>query len=276
MSDTEVVENEIVYYNREKYIKRVVFKDCEIVEGKFMNCEFINCIFRGGTARQSEFRDCRIQYGLLKDSAFIDCQILGGNYVYSVIYGSPNSSFYICRGKFEECILTHCRATMSVFEFCKLREVDIDLCEVCRCQITNCDISQCDLDDNSYSLDGVSNMLYYLAAKAGVTFFRDSAGELWGTVQRSTLSGGAGQFTDGFVEREGYFIETDCNSGAVCSAGKHGGTDAAYYHSSRHKGKELWAMMFKMKDLVACDGVKVKVRAGYMHRVGKLPWVGEK
>ena len=271
-----VISDTRVCYDRNDSTRNIKFKGCTVVDGRFEDCVFIDCLFQSGSVMRSDFTKCSIKSGRFKESYFDDCRILGGRYVDSRISGEASRTCLINFSEFEKCVLVHCRPEVSKLQFCRLEQSRIRLCDVMLCYIVDCHINRCNLYENSYSLGDVTNTLYYLAAKAGVTFFRDRAGELWGTVQRSTYAGGKGQFTPGFVESEGYFEIEDCVGDDACGVGKHGGTNASYYHSNTHKGKELWAMTFKMKDLVACDGVKVKVRAGYMHRVGKLPWVGEK
>lgn len=266
----QVIKHQTITRDTDIPRRSVRFENCHITGRTLKNCEFDNCELIDVFLRKCVVRSSTIKEAVIKDSTLEAC-----SNTLCTIYNSivRDSGHFYCN--FSGSTIYNGGIANSTIQGCSLHSVNCSLSKIARSRFENSPTINCELHESVAFIYEVANSLYYLASKAGVVFFRDSAGELWGTIQRSTLRGGKGQYTKGFVEKEGYFEIPECTDDKVCGPGKHGALDAAYYHSPDHTGKELWAMTFKMKDLIACDGFKVKVRAGYMHRVGPLPWVGE-
>jgi hypothetical protein len=115
---------------------------------------------------------------------------------------------------------------------------------------------------------GKEDRLLYMAAVLGIVF--DESG--YARAYRTTYASGRGRWTDGFVQPEGEYYESDAMPAGTgtCCKGIHVTSAArAHIYFGVWDNAQMWAVDFKREDLLDCDGEKARIRGGTFMKIAR-------
>jgi hypothetical protein len=112
---------------------------------------------------------------------------------------------------------------------------------------------------------GKENRVLYMASMLGITFQNGQA-----IAYRTTQSDGRGRHTDGFIQVEGEYFETNlppAGSGTWVKGIHVTSAPIAWYYFGVDPACQFWRVRFKQEDLLDCDGQKCRIRGGVFEKM---------